>query len=169
MAINVSAIGYGRYQKNMSTSLKRIATIVTTLIMLTVATTGLAASSGYRSPEQAAGATTVSADEAKWLFDDGAVFIDVRNPRYFARRHIPGAHHLDMKDAFTEEALAAVAEKDQPIVIYASGIRCGRAHKGSRLAASWGYKKVYYFRGGIIDWKVVKFPIVSGEMVSSKH
>ncbi len=121
-----------------------------------------AKTSSYRSPKQAEGATTITADEAKWFFDDGVVFIDTRNPRFFARRHVPGAHHLDMKDSFTKETLAAaVANKNQPVVIYSSGIKCGRAYRGALLAASWGYKKIYYFRGGIIDWKDLGFPMDS--------
>ena len=67
-----------------------------------------------------------------------------------------------MKDGFTQQTLAAVAGKDQPVGIYSSGIKCGRAHKASVLAVSWGYQKVYYFRGGIVDWKDVSFPMESG-------
>jgi len=151
-----------------STLSKGLAVFTNALMLLAISTAGLAANTSYRSPEQAPGATTVTMDEAKWLFDDGAVFIDVRNSRFFANRHIPGAHHLDMKDAFTEATLAAVAEKDQQIVIYASSERCGRAHKGAKLAVSWGYKNVYYFRGGIVDWKSVEFPINSLNLASSE-
>jgi rhodanese-related sulfurtransferase len=120
-----------------------------------------AADTGYRSPEHAEGATTINVDEAKWMFDEGVTFIDVRNPRFFARRHVPGAHHLDMKGRFTRESLASVAEKDQPIVIYSSGIKCGRAYRAAVQAVSWGYTRVYYFRGGIVDWKDVHYPIES--------
>ena len=138
------------------------------ILMLFAAGPVFAANTSYRAPEQAPGATTVTVDEAKWLHDDGAVFIDVRNSRFFANRHIPGAHHLDMKHVFNQESLAAVADKHDPIVIYASSERCGRAHKGAKLAASWGYKEVYYFRGGIVDWKSVEFPINSLSVVASK-
>jgi rhodanese-related sulfurtransferase len=139
-----------------------------TLVILFATTSAFAANTSYRSPEEAPGATTVTVDEAKWLYDDGAVFIDVRNSRFFANRHIPGAHHLDMKAGFTEETLAAVAGKDEPIVIYASSERCGRAHKGARLAVSWGYEKVYYFRAGIVDWKSVEFPVDSLKVAASR-
>jgi rhodanese-related sulfurtransferase len=146
----------------MKRARKGIASFFIAIGSLAVVTIGHAIDTGYRSPEHAPGTTTVTVDEAKWLFDDGAVFIDVRNPRFFARRHVPGAYHLDMKDAFTRESLAAVARKDQPIVIYSSGVKCGRAHRASVLAVSWGYEKVHYFRGGIIDWKDVQYPMESG-------
>jgi rhodanese-related sulfurtransferase len=139
-------------------------TVSVMVVIVLLATTRMvfAKDTDYRSPMYAEGATTISVDEAKWLYDEGAVFIDVRNPRFFARRHVPGAHHLDMKDGFTQQTLAAVAGKDQPIVIYSSGIECSRAHKASVLAVSWGYQKVYYFRGGIVDWKDVQYPMESG-------
>lgn len=118
---------------------------------------------GYRAPLHAEGATTINVDEAKWMFDEGVTFIDVRNPRFYARRHIPGAHHLDMKDGFTRESLAAVAEKVDAIVIYSSGVKCGRAYRAAEQAVRWGYEKVYYFRGGIVDWKDVHYPIESNQ------
>jgi len=138
-----------------------IISVLVVIALLAMTRMTYAKNTDYRSPLHAEGATTISVDEAKWMFDEGAVFIDVRNPRFFARRHVPGAHHLDMKDGFTQQTLAAVARKDRPIVIYSSGIKCGRAHKASVLAVSWGYQKVYYFRGGIVDWKDVNFPMES--------
>jgi rhodanese-related sulfurtransferase len=117
----------------------------------------------YSAPLHVEGATTVSVDEAKWLHDDGAIFIDTRNPRFYARRHIPGAHHLDMKDGFTQQALEAVARKDQPIVIYSSGETCARGYRGAVFAVAWGYEKVYYFRGGFVDWRDVDLPLESSQ------
>ncbi len=113
---------------------------------------------GYRSPKSVPGATTVSVDEARWLHEDAAVFIDVRNTRFYNRGHIPGAIHLDLKYKYSREALEAVASKDLPVVFYSSGVRCGRAAHAARMALEWGYKQVYYYRGGIIDWRHVNFP-----------
>jgi rhodanese-related sulfurtransferase len=117
----------------------------------------------YTAPLHVEGATTVSVDEAKWLYDDGVVFIDTRNPRFFARAHIPGSHHLDMNSGFTKDSLAAVARRDQPIVIYSSGKNCARGYRGAVFAVSWGYEKVYYFRGGFVDWRDVDLPLQSSK------
>ena len=149
----------------MITTSKRNGHLLFAIALLAFVNIGHAANLNYLSPMHVPGATTVSVDEAKWLFDEGAVFIDVRNPRFYARRHVPGAHHLDKKYTFTQEALAAVARKDQPIVIYSSGIHCGRAYHAAVEAVSWGYEKVYYFRGGIIDWKDIHLPMESGPYV----
>ena len=128
---------------------------------LTVFAPDHAAGREYLAPLEVPGAKTISVDEARWLFDDGILFIDVRNPRLFARRHIPGALHLDFKTRFTLAALEEVADRNQPIVIYSSGVRCARAYRASVLAVDWGFRRVHYFRGGIVDWRDVQFPLES--------
>ena len=110
------------------------------------------------------GATLVTAAEAKALYDAGVVFIDVRSPRLHNRRHIPGAVHLDLKDTFDEESLSKVAKKDQQLVIYCSGIKCSRSSTASADAVSWGFKKVHYFRGGIVEWRDAGYPVESSEV-----
>lgn len=119
--------------------------------------------SEYRSPEQVEGAISTSVIQAKELYDQGAVFIDVRNPRLYAKKHIPGAFHLDLKYDFDEEKLAAITRKDQPIVIYCSGVKCSRSYRACEKAVSWGYSKVHYFRGGIVDWKKAGYPVAVGQ------
>jgi rhodanese-related sulfurtransferase len=115
----------------------------------------------YRSPLHVPGATTIDADKARFMFDDGVKFIDVRNPRLFARGHVPGAIHLDLKYAYSLQALEAVANRNEPIVIYTSNTKCPRAFHASRMALEWGYNKVYYFRNGIVEWRRLGFPEAS--------
>jgi len=132
-------------------------------LLLIVTPLSHAAKAGYSAPLEVTGARTVTAEEVKSLFDAGVVIVDVRNPRLHARRHIPGAVHLDLKDVFDEESLAAVAKKDEPLVIYCSGVKCSRSSRASEKAVSWGYKKVLYFRGGIVDWRDAGYPVESAE------
>ena len=138
-----------------------------TILLFTYASTGqlsYAAKEGYIAPEQVPGTTLVSAAEAKALYDANVVFIDVRSPRLHNRRHIPGAVHLDLKDTYDEESLSRVAKKDQQLVIYCSGIKCSRSSTASAEAVSWGYTKVHYFRGGIVDWRNAGYPVESSEV-----
>ena len=113
----------------------------------------------WRSPESVEGAITTNAAEAKSLHDRGVTFIDVRNPRFYAEGHIPGAHHLDFKYDYDEASLASVADKDKPVVIYCSGVVFSRSYRASAEAVSWGYTSVHYFRGGIADWQDAGYPI----------
>ena len=134
-------------------------------VLLTLLVVGaapaVAKNTDYRSPEHVAGATTVTLDEAKALYDQGVIFIDVRSPRLHNRRHITGTRHLDLKHVYNEATLAAVAGRDEPIVIYCSGVKCSRSSRASEQAVSWGYEKVYYFRGGMAEWRKASYPITS--------
>jgi rhodanese-related sulfurtransferase len=121
----------------------------------------ISAKEDWRSPESVEGAITTSLSDAKKLYDEGAMFIDVRNPRLFAKNHIPGAHHLDLKNAFEETAVSALAGKDDPIVIYCSGVKCSRSYRASAKAVSWGFMRVHYFREGMVEWRKAGYPMDS--------
>lgn len=110
-------------------------------------------------PERVAGATTVDAAQAKNLFDQEALFIDLRKENMWNSGRIPGAVWLEMKSAFTQEALAAEAGKDEVLVFYCSGVRCPRSAKACEKAIEWGYTNVNYFRGGFPAWKNAGFPV----------
>jgi rhodanese-related sulfurtransferase len=123
----------------------------------------------YRSPESVDGAITISVEQAKSLFDQGVKFIDVRSPRLYARKHIPGAHHLDFKAIFSEQALASMADRDEPLVIYCTGVKCSRSSRASAMAASWGFNQIHYFRGGIVEWKNAGYPTETGKSLAMQQ
>ncbi len=134
------------------------------LLLLALSPAVFAAESGdYRSPETVEGTTTVDASEVKEMAAAGAIIVDVRNPRLFARRHVPGAIHLDLKTAYNREALAKVAGKQDKVVLYCSGVKCARSYRAAQQAVSWGYENVYYFRDGIVEWRKAGYPVESGK------
>ena len=110
------------------------------------------------SPESVSGATTVDAAKAKQLFDNEALFVDTRKDKDWDAGRVPGAEHLDVKKALTADSLAAVAGKDEAIVMYCNGHNCMRSSKASAMAVEWGFSKVYYFRDGFPAWKDAGYP-----------
>ncbi len=118
---------------------------------------------GFRAPQEVKGTKTVSAAEVKQHHEAGGVIVDVRNPRLYARRHIPGALHLNFSNSYNEKALSEVVKKDQPVVIYCSGVKCSRSYRASAMAVDWGYEKVLYFRGGIVEWRDAGYPVESSQ------
>jgi len=139
------------------------------LFSLVLATPVLAKKTSYRSPEHVEGAVTTSAQQAKQLFDEGVHFVDVRNIKLHTRKHIPGAHHLDLKKAFNETSLSMLVNKDQPFVIYCSGVKCVRSSRASAMAVSWGFTRVHYFRGGIVAWKKAGYPLKYADKKPAKQ
>lgn len=105
------------------------------------------------SPDTIEGATKVSAEEAKKLFDDGVLFVDARSDKDWAAGRVPDALHLDVKRDFTEAALLEEITKNDPVVMYCNGLKCLRSTEATKKAVSWGFSKVYYFRTGFPSWK----------------
>lgn len=118
-------------------------------------------SAGTLAPEHVPGAQTIDTDTAKSLFDQGAVFIDVRKQKDYDEGHISGAHHLPLASVFNEQNLAALVLKDNPVVIYCNGIHCMGSSEAARQAVAWGWTAVYYYRDGIPAWKFHNHPIDS--------
>lgn len=112
------------------------------------------------SPKMIEGAITVNSAEAKSLFDQEVLFVDVRKDSDWDAGRIPGAVHLDnKKGVFSEASLSAEASKDEKLVIYCNGEKCPRSAKGCKDAVAWGFKQVYYFRDGFPAWKSAGYPV----------
>ena len=111
------------------------------------------------SPETIPDAVTVSAEQAKALFDEGVVFVDVRSDKDFAAGRIPDAVHLNSKSNWDEGKLAAEVGKGDKVVIYCNGPSCMRSSKASAQAVSWGFTGVHYFRLGFPEWKNKGYPV----------
>ena len=105
------------------------------------------------------GASTVSSVEAKALFDRGAIFIDPRGDADWDAGRVPGAIHLALRGGLTEERLSEVADRDDPLVFYCNGIKCGVSSKACAKAVSWGFTNVYYYREGFPAWEAAGYPI----------
>jgi rhodanese-related sulfurtransferase len=111
------------------------------------------------SPVTIDGATTVSTDEAKSLFDKGVLFVDVRKDSDWDAGRIPGAVHLELNSVFSEEELGKVIGKDDEVVIYCNGESCLRSSEACVKAVSWGFANVHYYRDGFPDWDAAGNPV----------
>jgi len=111
------------------------------------------------SPMTVAGTTSVTTDEAKKLFDEGVLFVDVRSTKAWNIGRISDAVLLDIKSNFSETSLSSEAKKADPVIIYCNGSDCLRSAKASKMAVGWGFTKIYYYRDGFPAWKKAGYPI----------
>ena len=105
------------------------------------------------------GAATVNTAEAKALFDQGVLFIDPRGDADFEAGRVPGAVHLPLKGGLSESSLSEVAKKDETLVFYCNGIKCGVSSEACAKAVAWGFTDVRYFREGFPGWEAAGYPI----------
>lgn len=92
----------------------------------------------------------INMDEAITMMEEesGYIILDVRTPKEFAERHIPGAINIPNETISTEE-IPELPDKDQLILVYC---RSGnRSKQASEKLAALGYTNIVEF-GGINDW-----------------
>ena len=108
------------------------------------------------------GLSTLTVEELAKLRDSGAdlVLCDANSDKTRGEEGvIPGAVLLDLKTDFTGAKMAAVAAKDQNVVIYCMGPKCLRSSNACAKAVSWGFRGVHYFREGFPSWKAAGYPV----------
>ena len=112
-------------------------------------------------PDSVPGTTQVSAEQAVELIlaNPRMVIIDSRHAEEFAKGHIDGAVNLLDTDTSPETLARHLAGKDAPVLLYCNGERCLRSSNAAKIAVKAGYKKVYWFRGGWMEWFEKKMPI----------
>ena len=111
------------------------------------------------SPMVIEGAKTVTTEEAKKLFDDGVLFIDVRKDKDWNAGRVSDAVQLNIKTKLSEESMLAEMKKGDPVVIYCNGEKCMRSSKACKKAVEWGFTNVYYYRDGFPAWKNAGYPV----------
>lgn len=111
-------------------------------------------------PDLVTGAQTVGLDKAKTLFDDGAVFIDVRDEQSWSLGHIEGSVNLNFNASeFSVLYISKELDRNTPIVFYTSSSLNLSSAMASYFASNWGYSNVYYFREGFYSWMAADFPV----------
>lgn len=113
-------------------------------------------------PPTLEGTTKVSAEEVIDLIGkmDDLVIVDARKNSDREKGWIEGSVGLPNTDT-TAETLAKVSgDKAKPILFYCNGVKCGRSYESAQKAMSYGYNKIYWFRGGMEEWEAKGLPVV---------
>jgi rhodanese-related sulfurtransferase len=84
---------------------------------------------------------------AQWIKDrkPGLRVIDVRSDTEFADFHIPTAQRVPLESLTTLEPI-----RDETLVLYSEG--GAHAAQGWVLLRALGHSRVYFLRGGLLDW-----------------
>jgi len=127
------------------------------------------ASLGIATPESVNGITRVTAEQVAELAKQNVVIVDTRTQKEYDNEHIRGAvlapyiekslKEIDFdakKDDFS--ALKNIP-KDKAVVFHCNGPECWKSYKASRAALAEGYTKIYWFRGGMPEWREKHLPV----------
>jgi len=116
----------------------------------------------YVSPESLPGAVRVSAEKVIYLVDTipELVIIDSRTANDRQMGHIEGS--IGLTDIHTDCGILAnyLQTKASPVLFYCNGINCKRSDNAVKIARECEYTQIYWFRGGIEEWREKKLPLV---------
>jgi rhodanese-related sulfurtransferase len=83
--------------------------------------------------------------------------VDIRDRLDYEKEHIKGAVSLVLKD-LRKRAYRLLNKRDT-IVVYCSGFSCQASTKATEILLSLGYKNVFDYKGGLIDYKRANLPL----------
>lgn len=101
----------------------------------------------------------VNLDQAKRLYDLGAVFIDVRDDEQWELGRIKNARHVNFRKNFASLKTLKGIDKETPLVFYCSSAECEIGPYAAAVSMEWGYEKVLYFQAGYFAWMLEDYPI----------
>mgnify|MGYP006285210345 CR=1 FL=1 len=112
-------------------------------------------------PESIPGTQRVDAEAVVDLIltEPDLVVIDARRSEEHAKGHIQDSVSLLDTDTTPETLAEHVPTKQTPVLFYCNGERCLRSTNACRKAVGAGYKRVYWFRGGWIEWTEKELPV----------
>ncbi|GEA87429.1 rhodanese-like domain-containing protein [Cellulomonas cellasea] len=100
---------------------------------------------------------SVDAAEAVRLLDAGALLVDVRGDREWARAHVPGALHVPLREL---EARAAELPDDRLLITFCTGGLLSRG--AASLLTTLGLDAVNLARG-LVEWRAAGGPLERGD------
>ena len=132
---------------------------------------------GYFTPRALPGATVVDAAKVAQMVQAGARYIDTRTDAEFKAGHVPGATLMpyvekSAKDADFNPALDTFptaqlgADRNAELIFACNGAECWKSYKASMAAVKAGYTKVYWFRGGLPEWRSAGMKVATASQAS---
>jgi len=85
--------------------------------------------------------------------------VDVLARKYFRKFHLPGAVNVPFDEQFDERIEREVPEKDAPVVVYCADEECQASRKAARRMEELGYRQVFDYEAGKMDWKEAGLPV----------
>jgi rhodanese-related sulfurtransferase len=117
-------------------------------------------------PDPARPIRELGAEDAKWLHDRGALFLDARRSDAFEQGHIAGARSLPFWEADLAEkvaqALATCSDPSLPVVVYCSGGDCRDSYLLAEKLWLAGFRTLLTYTGGYPDWEARGWPVRQG-------
>ena len=169
MSVNSTTVSSAMQQK-LSSDLKKISSLKLAMSAASGADFKGIATMLNTTPNSLPGAKILNATEAKAMMEKRVKIYDVRVSEEYEIGHLPGAIHVPYAESSAKEVdfdpaddkfslNQLPADKNEMLVMYCDGTICWKSYKSALMAIKAGWKNVYWFRGGLPEWKEAGFPV----------
>ena len=100
----------------------------------------------------------ITLEQAYKLFNKGVKFVDARDEADYLAGHISSAVNIPFDDFDNHKKKLKQLSKEKPMVIYCAGTDCDLSILLGNLLFEQGYKQVYVFFGGWLEWLNSNYP-----------
>ena len=101
----------------------------------------------------------ITLEQAYKLFNKGVKFVDARDEADYLAGHISKSVNIPFDDFDNHKQKLEQLSKEKPMVIYCAGTDCDLSILLGNLLFEQGYKQVYVFFGGWLEWLKANYPI----------
>ena len=116
------------------------------------------------------GFPVITTERLKALVDEkkgGFIILDVRTIPEFEEAHIPGAINIPEK-SFAADAEKILPDKSAHLIIYCSGVKCGKSTRTAKIAVNMGYSNILIYNDGFPVWEEKGYTFVPGPNYEKK-
>ena len=113
-------------------------------------------------PESLAVAITIDAEHLIELYQSvpGLQIIDSRHYEDRSQGYIEKSYNLPLVKTNCASLAKMAGSKDQAIVFYSNGNSADDSIGAIQIASSCGYKRLFWLRGGFVEWEDKDYPFV---------
>ena len=120
---------------------------------------------GYAASEQHNKAIKIlnASEVQEMLTNKEAIVINSLSSIEYQLYHIPGS--INVPATLMKDNPDMPENKHEPIIFYCHGYDCPYSEYATRTAIEMGYTNVFWFKGGISEWRKLKYPLFSNEEI----
>ena len=106
----------------------------------------------------------ISRSELKHMLDSAQeiTLVEVLGPEEYKKFHLPGAVNVPLDENFDEGIQRAVPDKNRAVVVYCLNPETDLSSKAALRMEELGYRRVYDYEPGKMDWKFAGLPVEPG-------
>ena len=104
---------------------------------------------------------TINRQQARELIynEPDLAVVEVLNQEEYADFHLPRAEHVPYGDQFDQQIEQKFSDKMRPMLVYCKNTECPASEKAASRLDELGYRSVFDYEAGKVDWKEAGLPV----------